>query len=58
MLILLGHLEVVRSLLERGANVQTRNVYGKTPSQDALAYGYRNIAQLLSTNGIGGVLGC
>jgi ankyrin repeat protein len=52
-----GHFEVVRLLLERGANVQTRCVYGRTPSQYASMYGHQKIAQLLTEYGMGGVLG-
>ena len=43
-----GNLEVVRSVFERGANVKIRNVYGRTPSQHALLFGYQNIVQFLS----------
>ena len=43
-----GHFEMVRSLVERGANVQARDIYDKSPSLHALRFGQRKIAQLLS----------
>ena len=45
-----GHLEVVQSLLEWGANVLLWDIYGKTPSQYALISGW-----LISEFGMGGV---
>ena len=50
-----NRVDVVQSLLEQGANVQIRNVYGRTPYQDALKRRHRGIAQLLSGYEIGGV---
>ena len=47
--------DVVPLLLEWGANVQARCLYGKTPSQYALSLGYRNIVRLLSENVVGRV---
>ena len=50
-----GRLDVVRSLLERGANMQIRDVYGRIPRQDALLAGFQKVAQFLSKNDVGGV---
>ncbi|KAN0133405.1 hypothetical protein V8E53_008845 [Lactarius tabidus] len=46
-----GCLKVVLLLLERGANIQLRNTYGRTPSQEASSRGYREIARSLSEYG-------
>ena len=43
-----GELEVVELLLERGANPNVRNGYGRSPREEALAHGYSRIAELLS----------
>jgi ankyrin repeat protein len=50
-----SHFEIVQLLLEKGANVRIRDVYGRTPSQVALIYGYRKVAQFLSAYDIGRV---
>ena len=43
--------ETAELLLERGANANLRNSYGRTPRQEALVYGSRRIAELLSRHG-------
>ncbi|KAN0133423.1 Ankyrin repeat-containing domain protein [Lactarius tabidus] len=42
-----GHLGIAELLLEHGANVDVRNSYGRTPRQEALAYGHSRIAEVL-----------
>jgi ankyrin repeat protein len=42
-----GHLEFVKLLLERGADVHARNEEGRRPYQESLVKGYREIADLL-----------
>lgn len=46
-----GHLEIAELLLERGANANVRNGYGRTPRQEALAWGNGRIAELLLKHG-------
>jgi hypothetical protein len=49
-----GHLEVVKLLLERGANVNVRDsFYGQTPFQSALGKGHVEIVRLLFAKGAG-----
>ena len=48
-----GHLGIVKLLLERGADVHALNGDGQTPYQLSLAYGYREIADLLREHGAG-----
>ena len=43
----------MKLLLERGADVHTLDGYGQTPYQTSLAYGYREIADLLHEHGAG-----
>jgi ankyrin repeat protein len=50
-----GHLEIVKLLLERGADVHAVNDEGETPYQVALQQGYREVAELLLKNGAGRV---
>lgn len=46
-----GHKDVVRLLIERGANVNARNKLGRTPIMFAARYGYTEIVQLLADAG-------
>lgn len=46
-----GYLPIVLLLLEWGANVQARNSYGRTPSQEASFRGYREVVWKLSEYG-------
>jgi ankyrin repeat protein len=48
-----GYLEIVRLLLERGADIHAMNRDGETPYQVSLAYGKREIADLLRNHGAG-----
>ena len=48
-----GHLEVVKLLLERGADVHAVNGEGETPYQVSLRRGHREIADLLWKHGAG-----
>ena len=48
-----GHLEIVKVLLERGADIHAINGEGQTPYQESLASGYREITDLLWKNGAG-----
>ncbi|MCC6003801.1 MAG: ankyrin repeat domain-containing protein [Thermofilum sp.] len=47
----LGHVDVVRLLLEHGAEVNARNKYGETPLHRAAAYGRADAARLLLEHG-------
>jgi ankyrin repeat protein len=46
-----GYLEIAELLLERGANANLRNGYGRTPRQEALAFGNGTMAELLLKHG-------
>jgi hypothetical protein len=46
-----GHLEVVNSLIEKGANVNARNYNGYTPLYDAIECGNLEVAKTLFENG-------
>ncbi|KAH9976054.1 hypothetical protein BJV77DRAFT_1054516 [Russula vinacea] len=48
-----GHLGIVKLLLERGADVHALNGEGETPYQTSLAFGYREIADLIREYGAG-----
>ena len=48
-----GHLEVSRVLIDRGADVGAVNGRGQTPYQLSLAYGYREVGNLLREHGAG-----
>jgi len=43
-----GHVEIVRLLLEHGADLRARDSDGRTPSELALQYGKLEIVELLS----------
>lgn len=42
-----GHLEVVKVLLERGANKEAANKYGERPLNSAIQYGHLEVVNLL-----------
>jgi hypothetical protein len=46
-----GHVEIVRLLLQNGADVNVRNKYGTTPLYWAASYGHVDILHLLVQNG-------
>ena len=48
-----GHLGIVKLLLERGAEIHALNGEGETPYQASLAWGYREIGDLLREHGAG-----
>ena len=48
-----GHLEIVKLLLERGADIHAVNAEGETPYQVSLQSGEREIADLLRKHGAG-----
>jgi ankyrin repeat protein len=48
-----GYLEIVKLLLERGADIHAMNDEGETPYQVSLRKGNREIADLLRKNGAG-----
>ncbi|KAN0124410.1 hypothetical protein V8E52_002059 [Russula decolorans] len=50
-----GYLEIVKLLLERGADIHAMNDEGATPYQVSLQCGNREIANLLRKNGAGRV---
>jgi ankyrin repeat protein len=50
-----GHLEIVKLLLERGADIHAMNDEGETPYQLSLRRGNREIADLLRKHGAGRV---
>ncbi|KAN0107171.1 hypothetical protein V8E52_010373 [Russula decolorans] len=48
-----GYLDVVKLLLERGADIHAMNDEGETSYQVSLQRGHREIADLLRENGAG-----
>jgi ankyrin repeat protein len=48
-----GHFEIVKLLLERGADIHAMNDRGETPYQVSLRAGCREIADLLWEDGAG-----
>jgi hypothetical protein len=46
-----GHIEIVRLLLQNGAEVNVRNIYGYTPLHWAAIFGHVDILHLLVENG-------
>jgi len=46
-----GHQEVVRVLLDNGANVNAKREYGATALKIARAKGHKEIAELLKSHG-------
>ena len=48
-----GHLEMVKLLLERGADIHALDHEGQTPYQKSLAFGRGEIADLLRERGAG-----
>jgi len=48
-----GHLEIVKLLLERGADIHAMNGEGQRPYQESLAYGKLEVADYLRRNGAG-----
>jgi ankyrin repeat protein len=48
-----GYLEIVKLLLERGADIHAMNDEGETPYQLSLQRGNREIADLLREHGAG-----
>jgi ankyrin repeat protein len=48
-----GHLEMVKLLVERGADMDAMDGDGDTPYQVSLRFGYREIADLLWKHGAG-----
>jgi ankyrin repeat protein len=46
-----GHAEVVKALLEKGADLHTKNNDGYTPLYWACRYGYHDIAAILRGKG-------
>jgi ankyrin repeat protein len=47
----MGHLEIVKLLLERGADIHAMNAVGETPYQLSVQKGNREIADLLRKHG-------
>ncbi len=47
----MGHLEVARLLLERGADVNAKNKHGFTPLHFAAGIGHTDVAKLLLEHG-------
>jgi ankyrin repeat protein len=48
-----GYLGIVKLLLERGADVRALSPEGETPYELSLAYGHREISDLLREHGTG-----
>ena len=46
-----GHLEIVKLLLEHGADMHAMNTEGETPYEVSWRSGYREISDLLRKNG-------
>jgi len=48
-----GDLEIVKLLLERGADIRAMNGEGETPYQVSLRSGHREISELIQKHGAG-----
>ena len=46
-----GHLEMVKFFVEKGADVNEKDVYGRTPLIRAYIHGYSDIVSYLAENG-------